>query len=214
VVAEYGTDTLRVYEMFMAPFNQEVTWSTSSLQGAYRFVRRVWQIYHDADKITNDDKNSDKKLSLELQRLIVKISSDITNVKFNTPISGMMSFLNSWEEKGRCLTIDQAKTFLTLLAPFAPFITEQLWRTIFHEETSIHMAPWPKATEEALTESLINLPVQINGKVRDTIEVSPHATEAEVVGIALASEKISKWIDGKKTRHIYVPGRILNIVID
>lgn len=214
VVAEYGTDTLRVYEMFMAPFNQEVTWSTSSLQGAYRFVRRVWQIYHDADKITNDDKNSNKKLSLELQRLIVKISSDITNVKFNTPISGMMSFLNSWEEKGRCLTIDQAKTFLTLLAPFAPFITEQLWRTIFHEETSIHMAPWPKATEEALTESLINLPVQINGKVRDTIEVSPHATEAEVVGIALASEKISKWIDGKKTRHIYVPGRILNIVID
>jgi leucyl-tRNA synthetase len=213
VIAEYGADTLRVYEMFMAPFNQEVAWSTQSLQGAYRFLRRIWQIYNSSDKIAKIGEESSEKLTAELQRLIVKISKDIPNVKFNTPISGMMEFLNMWEGKDNVLSMDEAKTFLTLLAPFAPFMTEHIWREILKEPTSIHLAHWPKADGSISTAATIMIPVQVNGKVRDTIEVPNNADENTVLEKAMASEKITKWLDGKQPRHIYVPGRILNLVV-
>lgn len=213
VIAEYGADTLRVYEMFMAPFNQEVAWSTQSLQGSYRFLRRIWQIFNSSDKIAKEGSISSEKLSTELQRLIVKISADIPNVKFNTPISGMMEFLNTWEAKDNVLSTNDAKTFLTLLAPFAPFMTEHIWRTIFNEQASIHLAKWPVVNSDFSLPTTIMLPIQVNGKVRDMIEVPGDVDETIVVEKAMASEKVAKWLDGKKPRHIYVPGRILNLVV-
>jgi len=213
VVAEYGADTLRVYEMFMAPFNQEVAWSTQSLQGAYRFLRRIWQIYNTSDKLTNRDKNIKDKVDYELQMLVAKIDKDITNVKFNTPISGMMEFINMWEHKDNALTNDQAKTFLKLLAPFAPFITEHIWRTIFNEKTSIHNEEWPKITSSSFYKTSLVIPVQVNGRVRDSITVEADTLEDDALNLAMSSEKITKWLDNKKPRVVYVPGRILNLVV-
>jgi leucyl-tRNA synthetase len=213
VVAEYGTDTLRVYEMFMAPFNQEVHWSTQSLQGSYRFLKRIWQIYNNPDKLTNDVQKSNEKIAVELQRLVIKITNDIPNVKFNTPISGMMELLNLWEAKDGILTIDQAKTLLKLLAPFAPFITEQIWHSVFKETTSIHLAQWPIVDDANIKETMMHLPVQVNGKVRGFIEISSDAAEDEILKTALQKEQISKWLEGKEPKHIYVPGRILNLVV-
>ena len=129
VIAEYGTDALRVHEMFMAPFNQEIPWSTRALQGSYRFVKRIWKIYHSDANITKDTQKEDNELVAELQQLIKKITTDIPDVKFNTPIAGMMKFLNVWEEvregQSRALHQTSAKAFLHLLAPYAPYITEE-----------------------------------------------------------------------------------------
>jgi leucyl-tRNA synthetase len=181
VIKEFGADALRVYEMFMAPFNQEVAWSTSSLQGSYRFLKRIWQIYTDSAIITDDSNDEDKGLAAELQTVISKVSSDITNVKFNTAISSMMEFLNWWEEKSeignqkseiRRLHSGNAKSFLKLLAPFAPFMTDELWRNRFGETDSIHIAPWPEPKQGLIEEKVVTIPIQINGKVRGTVTVS------------------------------------------
>lgn len=212
IVKEYGADTVRVYEMFMAPFNQEVTWSTKSLQGAYRFLKRFWHIYNNSDKVTNTENKDNTKVNTELQNLILKISRDIPNVKFNTPIAGMMAFLNMWEAKDVRLSTEQAKTFLKLLAPFAPFITEEIWRNIFREKTSIHLSSWPVYDAKSRTVGKLLLPIQINGKVRDTVELSPDADEMTAINAALESEKVQKWLADSPHKVVYVKGRILNFV--
>lgn len=211
VIAEYGADALRVYEMFMAPFSQEIAWSTQTLQGAYRFIRRIWQIYNNTAKITNMPSDETSEVVRELQVCVRKISKDITDVKFNTPISSMMTLLNVWEQEGQKLTQGHAKDFLKLLAPFAPYITDYLWMHIFSEKESIHVSSWPIVEEATELESMIKLPVQINGKVRDVIAVSSLASKDEALEKALASEKIQKWLPSEYT-NVYVKGRILNIV--
>jgi leucyl-tRNA synthetase len=208
---EYGVDALRVYEMFMAPFNQQVDWSVQTLQGAHRFVRRIWQIYSRSDKMTNTASEEDKELASELQKVIAKITRDIPDVKFNTPISSMMEFLNLWEKGAIKLEQGHAKAFLKLLAPFAPYVAEHIWHTIFEEKGSIHLESWPTVRKELLQASLIMLPVQVNGKVRHTIQADPSITESEALEQALQSEQIKRWVAGEYS-HIYVPGRILNIV--
>lgn len=246
VIEEYGADTLRIYEAFMAPFSSEVAWSTRAVQGAFRFLSRVWQIYHNSDKLTKDQKKEDKTLTAKLQTTIHKITNDITNVKFNTSIASMMEFLNEWErdmatfngdrlrgsyrhtegvlrdvnfrtkidtsgDTGK-LSTKSAKAFLQLLAPFAPFITDEIWRTVFGEQKSIHISKWPEADMSLAHKQEIKLPVQVNGKVRDIIVIQPDTTEDEVVKLALASEKVAKWLSGKSPKAIYVQGKILNLI--
>lgn len=213
VIDEYGADALRVYEMFMAPFGQEIAWSTQTLQGSYRFVRRIWQIYHSPAKMADSEKKEDKRLASELQRVIEKVSKDIPDVKFNTPISSMMEFLNMWEKGDTQLSKGHAKAFLKLLAPFAPYVTEKIWQDIFSEKGSIHNAQWPVVDESLVQKREVELPIQVNGKVRDRIMISAEATEDEALEKALKSEKIKKWVGTSKHSVVYVPGRILNIVL-
>lgn len=228
VVAEYGADTLRVYEMFMAPFDQDIVWSTKALQGSYRFLKRVWEIYEKL-KIHNsqpepvrrlDEKfknEGDKNLTAKLQLTISKITKDITQMKFNTSIAAMMEFLNHWEnswnEERGTLDEENAKKFLQILAPFAPYMTEEIWRNVFGEKTSIHLSQWPKTQGKIIDEEII-LPVQIDGKFRSTLRVLADELDKDaIVKKALADEKVKKYIGGNKYKVIYVEGKILNFVI-
>ncbi len=215
VISEFGADALRIYEMFMAPFNQEISWATKSLQGSYRFVKRVWDLYEGL-KIKNEGLRieEDKQLVVKLQKTIQKVTSDIPEVKFNTSIASMMEFLNYFEKNPQGLSKENAKKFLQILAPFAPFMTEEIWRNIFGEKESIHLSVWPTVSGEIVEEEII-LPVQINGKLRDTIKVqrSNIKDQESVEKLALNSEKVKKYITSKPIKIIYVPGKILNFIV-
>ncbi len=233
VVAEFGADSIRLYEMFMAPFNTEISWSATALQGVYRFLKRVWTIYQqyslshsgkersDASRIDSGQARmtEDKNLVAKLNKTIAKVTQDITDVKFNTAIAAMMEFLNEWEQsqntKHVALNTNQAKDFLKILAPLAPFTTEEIWYEVFGEKESIHLSAWPKAeaVEEIAGEMMI--PVQINGKLRATIKVqsSNAKVQSNVEKQALNEEKVKKYLEGKKYKTIYVPGKILNFVL-
>ncbi len=226
VIAEFGADALRIYEMFMAPFNQEISWSTKSLQGSYRFVKRIWDLYQVYSVIptkagiqkpgspigVGDDKAEDKQLVVRLQKTIKKVTSDIPDVKFNTSIAAMMEFLNYYEKNPQGLSKENAKKFLQILAPFAPFMTEEIWRSVFSEKDSIHLSSWPKVEGEIVEEEII-LPIQVNGKLRGTVISSQSESVESVKTKALKDEKIKKYITGEPKKVIYVPGKIINFIV-
>lgn len=210
VVKEYGADALRIYEMFMAPFNTEIPWSTKALQGSYRFVKRVWDLYQALDFKKSAE---DKKLVSKLGKTIRKITDDIPEIKFNTSIASMMEFLNDWEKNPNGLSRDNAAKFLKALAPFAPFMTEEIWKTVFGEKESIHLSMWPKVEGE-IVEAEIVIPVQVMGRLRSTVKVSGEQSKEQktIEALALKDEKVKKYLDGKKYKVIYVPGKILNFI--
>ncbi len=209
VVAEYGADTLRIYEMFMAPFNQEIAWSTQALQGAYRFLSRVWNLFQNRSFDKNLSRENSSPLVIKLNRTIIRVTRDMSEMKFNTAIAAMMEFVNDWE-KVKELPQDEAKKFLQILAPFAPFIAEEIWRNVLGEKSSIHLSSWPKT--EAVKETEFTIPVQINGKTRATVTVSDTAKDA-VESKALKDEKVKKYLEGKQYKVIYVDKKIINFVI-
>lgn len=213
VIKEYGADALRVYEMFMAPFNQEIVWSTQTLQGSYRFVKRIWQIYMDSARTTDDVQTSSSELASELQKLTLKMREDIADVKFNTPVAAMMEFLNAWQASTQPLHTSHAQAFLKLLAPIAPFMTDHIWRDIFKHTTSIHKELWPEVDESLIHVQSIDMPIQIDGKVRDKISVSKGLSQEEIVNEALKSAKIQQWIGDTSYTVIYISDKILNFVL-
>jgi leucyl-tRNA synthetase len=214
VVSQYGADSLRIYEMFMAPFSQEIAWSTQTLQGSYRFLKRVWQTFNNSAKIADRVKNDDKEVVAKLQNTIFKVSRDIANVKFNTAVAFMMEFLNVWEKEGTSLSKKDAESFLKILAPFAPFMTEEIWQNVFNQKNSIHLSTWPEAKETKLPGTLIRIPVQVNGKFRGLIEVSDKEIgEKTVVQKALQSDSVKKYLADKKYKLVYKKGKILNFVL-
>src|SRR3989338_6968333 len=142
IINEFGADALRITEMFIAPFSQEVVWSTQAIQGAYRFLKKVWQFTTDETKIAKNGKDEDKNVVSELERTIKNLENSILNIKFNTGVAFMMEFINHWE-KGGALTKENIKKFLIILSPYAPFITEELWSEVFKEKKSIHNSNWP-----------------------------------------------------------------------
>ncbi len=224
VVSEFGADALRVYEMFMAPFDSEIAWSTKALQGAYRFVKRVWEMFNkfkiQSSKLKIEE---DKKLLVKLNKTIKKVTDDIPKVKFNTAIASMMEFINDFEKSIQIsnsksqvlnLSVENAKKFLKILAPFTPFLTEEIWREVFGEKTSIHLSVWPEIEEEIIDEEVI-IPVQVNGKLRDTIKVkkSKIKNQQEIENLALKSEKVKKYLKTDKYKIIYVEGKVVNLVV-
>ncbi|MFA6016896.1 MAG: leucine--tRNA ligase [Patescibacteria group bacterium] len=215
VINEFGADALRVYEMFMAPFNQEISWATKSLQGSYRFVKRIWDLFQEYNNETMEQSNNEnQQLVVKLQKTIRKVTTDIPEVKFNTSIASMMEFLNDYEKNPYGLSKENAKKFLQILAPFAPFMTEEIWRNVFGEKESIHLSAWPKIEGEIVEEEIV-LPISINGKLRDTIKIQSTnvKNQKEIEELALKSEKVKKYIEGKEYKIIYVPGKILNFII-
>ncbi|MCX7881232.1 MAG: leucine--tRNA ligase [Patescibacteria group bacterium] len=214
VVAEYGADALRLYEMFMAPFSSEIAWSTKALQGCYRFLKRVWETYQKLEVKNQKLKvEEDKELVAKLNKTIKKVTEDIGQIKFNTAIASMMEFLNEYEKKPQELSKENAKKFLQILAPFAPFLTEEIWREVFGEKESIHLSKWPQAEE--VEESEIIIPVQVNGKLRGTIKVKSQKSKVKsyIEAEVLKQEKIKKYLQGKKYKMIYVEGKVVNLVV-
>ena len=212
VIKEYGADALRIYEMFMAPFDAEIAWSTKSLQGSYRFVKRIWDIYQQYQKSNIKDQKEDAGLVVKLKKTIQKVTSDIPGIKFNTAIAMMMEFLNDYEKNPQGLSKENAKKFLQVLAPFAPYMTEEIWKNIFKEKTSIHLSVWPTVSGEIIEEEIV-LPIQVNGKLRSTLRVSRQETSKDIEKKALEDDRIKKYITGKPKKIIYVPGKIINFII-
>lgn len=207
VVEKFGADAMRTYEMFMGPFSQPCAWSTSGLVGTRKFLDRIW---HMQEKIVDTLPN--KKMESLLHKTIKKIGDDIEGFKLNTAISAMMILLNEMEKEGK---IDKSyyQMFLIILAPFAPHITEEIYSQLGNTE-SIFKQSWPKYDPALAKDETINLVLQINSKVRDTIEVDAEISEDEAKKIALESEKVKKWTEGKEVlKVIYVKGKLVNIVI-
>jgi len=203
--------------MFMAPFNMEIAWSMKALQGAHRFVKRVWTLYEN-QKSNIENIKSNPTLVNKLNKTIQKVGDDIAQTKFNTAIAALMEFLNEYEaesqkQNAETLSAEEAKKFIQIIAPFAPFVSEKIWRDVFNEKSSVHLSKWPDQTEVDIQETTVEVPVQVNGKFRGIIVVPLAATKEETEQIALKSEAIAKYITGNTYKLIYVKGRICNFVI-
>jgi leucyl-tRNA synthetase len=208
VVAQMGADTLRVYESFMGPFESHLPWSTDGIVGSRRFVERVYRF---AMSKVNENETPTEALK-QLHKTIKKVRSDIDSFSFNTAIASMMICLNEFE-KVESVNKNDFALYLQILAPFAPFITEELWNKLGFEG-SIHTSAWPNYIEALTIDDEITIGIQINGKVRGDILVGIDEDEELVKEKALSHENVMKWLEGKEPKKvIYVKGRIVSIVI-
>ena len=205
IVQDYGADTLRTYEMFIGAFDLSASWSEEGVKGCRRFLERVWKL----QDILTDEEGYSADLETKMHQTIKKVSSDFENLKYNTAIAAMMSLINEFYKKNS-ITRGEYKTLLTLLNPVAPHITEELWQTAGFEGR-LYQAAWPEFEEEKTVESVVEIGVQVNGKMRVTIKVSKDETKENV--IAMAKEALGDKLTGNIVKEIYVPGRIVNIVV-
>jgi len=208
IVKEYGADTLRTYEMFIGDFEKSVPWSENGVKGCRRFLERVWRL----QEIVVPGDSYTKELETNIHKTIKKVSEDYETLKFNTAIAALMSLLNDFNSQGK-ITAADFKTFLILLNPVAPHITEELWQ-ICGFEGMLHESKWPVYDEEKTIEEQIEMPIQINGKVRGTIMVPVDATEEMIKDKIRENENLMRYLDGKKVvKEIFVKGKIYNIVV-
>lgn len=206
IVDRFGADTLRVYEMFMGPFEQAIAWSEDALVGPRRFIEKVWKLQY---KLSGEISSQDEIL---MHQVIKKVSDDIESMGFNTAISALMVWVNTLEKREH-ITQKEFEILLSLFAPFAPHVTDELWMRIGNVD-SIHIAPWPDYDATVIERAEQTLAVQINGKTRTTLKVSPSISESELKELALSSDEVKKWLDNKEpARIIIVPGKIVNIVL-
>jgi leucyl-tRNA synthetase len=235
VFEEYGADTLRMYEMFMGPFDQPKPWSTTSIKGVRRFLDRVWNMQErvyagpesysklEQNKIMCDPK-TEYTIETGLNKLIKKIGEDIESYGFNTCVSEFMKFINLVEDTG-AITTRQFQRFLIVLAPFAPFVTEEIWFNIAKTNlyvdagdiisgASIHLQPWPIYDPKLLVEETVTIGVQINGKVRGEITISPTETLENAQAQVMELDFVKRNIEGKIVcKFVYVAGKIVNVVV-
>lgn len=210
VVREHGADTLRLYEMFMGPFDQSVAWSTNSMMGVKRFLDRVYRL---RDKINAEYQDSDEVENL-LHVIIKKVGDDIQSFKFNTAISSLMILLNTAEKKTQIST-SFYQNFVLLIAPFAPHMAEEIWQNILGERRSIHISNWPEYQESKLLAPMVTIAIQVNGKLRATKLYKSGADQDEVLTIALMDANVSKWVSESKVKKIvFVSNKLLNIVLE
>ena len=205
IVQDYGADTLRTYEMFIGAFDLSASWSEEGVKGCRRFLERVWKL----QDILTDEEGYSADLETKMHQTIKKVSSDFENLKYNTAIAAMMSLINEFYKKN-AITRGEYKTLLTLLNPVAPHITEELWQTVGFEGR-LYQAAWPEFEEEKTVESVVEIGVQVNGKMRVTINVSKDETKENVIN--MAKEDLGDKLTGNIVKEIYVPGRIVNIVV-
>lgn len=212
MMEKYGVDALRLYLMFMGPYDQTMPWNTKGIEGCYRFLKKVWRLYYQPEKIGD---KGDKVLIRQLHQLIKKVSEDIEGLDHNTAIAAMMEFINSWIKLGQLFQKD-AGIFLMLLAPYAPYVAEELWQEVLKKKISIHRQKWPKYDPRLAKEEVVTIVVQVNGKLRDKLEVATSGVKQkkEIEKLAKSSEKAQKYLKNKEIKKvIFVPGRLINFVI-
>ena len=213
IVARYGADTLRLYEMFLGPIEQSKPWDTNGIDGVYRFIKKLWALYWAGDKCLVDDSEPTAENLKTIHKLIKKVSGDIESFSFNTSVSAFMICVNELASQ-KCHSRDILSQLLLVLAPFAPHIAEELWRTALGNEGSVFNASWPEFNEEYLKENSVTMAVSFNGKPRFNISAAVDATSDELQAMALADPAAAKWLEGKTVRKvIVVPGKIVNIVV-
>ena len=207
IVDTYGADTMRLYEMFIGDFEKAAPWSPKSIKGCRRFLERVWAL---AEKVMDGDTYS-KEHEVLMHRTIKKVGEDADNLKANTAIAALMTMLNEFYDKG----VNKAEymTFLTLLNPFAPHITEELWQQMGGEGL-LSVAPWPVYDEAKTVEDTVEIAVQVNGKLKCTIKLPADCDKQAAIDAALAEEKVQHAVEGKQmVKQIVVPGKIVNLVV-
>ena len=221
----YGADALRVYEMFIAPYDMDAPWDPRGVPGTYRFLNRAWNLVQEfVDKNPNDSLGANEKTAQELLRLthltIKKVTRDIEDEKFNTAVASMMEMVNGLYKIKESYGIDMLdewrfalESLIQILAPFAPHITEELWHEMGHDDT-VHVGHWPKWDEKYLKSSVMTIIVQVNGKLRAKLELPSDMDKQSVEEAALADENVQKFINNKPPKKmVYVPGKLINIVV-
>ena len=216
IMDEYGSDSMRLYEMFMGPLNKSKPWSTKGLQGCYRFVNKLWSIIVDengnlSSKIVDSDEEDKDTLFLHHQT-IKKLGEDIENLHFNTAVSQLMIYCNHLQ---KCSTVSKKliEELVIILSPFVPHLSEEFWSLLGHSET-ITYQPWPQFDEGLIQLDEVTIAVQVNGKLRANIEIAKDSTEKAVVDKALSFENVEKFTsNGSIVKTIYVPNRLLNFVV-
>ena len=213
IIADYGADTLRMYEMFMGPLDQVKPWQTSGCDGIFRFLAKVWRLFLDEETGQPKPFGAHRKPVYKALQVAIKESTDgIEQLKFNTPIAKMMEFVKAC--KGELPPREEALNFLLILSPYAPHIAEELFEKCFDGTGSISFSDWPMVDEKALVESEVELPVMISGKMRAKIMVSVDADEGTVLELAKQQQNIQRYIEGKNiVRVIYRAGRMINLVV-
>ena len=221
----YGADALRMYLMFLGPYEQGGDWQDRGIVGISRFLKRVWGLVQDQVKTQNTERkvqinlktqntNSKRELEKLTHKTIKKVTEDIENLRYNTAIACLMEFVNHMASLPVTRYALPVTTLLKLLAPFAPHISEELWREALGNKTSIHDEAWPGYDSKKLKEEIARVVVQVNGKVRAFIEVDTDAPEDVVKEMALENEKVARWIEGKEPKKIIVVrGRVVSIVV-
>lgn len=212
IVERYGADTLRLYEMFLGPVEQSKPWDTNGIDGVNRFIKKLWNLFYKGDEFIVESGEPAKDNLKSIHKLIKKITQDIENFSYNTSVSAFMICVNELTQQ-KCHNALVLQQLVTLLAPFAPHVAEELWHALGNEN-SVCDAEWPAYDEKYLKEDNVKYPVSFNGKVRFNIEVPAETPREEVEKIALGHEDAAKWLDGKTIRKIIVvPGKIVNVVV-
>jgi leucyl-tRNA synthetase len=220
LVNRYGADTVRAYLMFFARWQQGGPWDSNGIEGTARWIRRIWTLYTDPTQPGTASAEVKKNLRRKVHQTLRKVGNDFENFEFNTVVSSLMELMNEMYKAREAGAVgspewDEAlDIYLRMLAPVAPHISEELWTNHLGKPYSIHQQPWPTVDEAAAREDSIELPVQINGKVRDRIVVSADAGEEEIKAAALASETVKKHLEGKEPKKVIVANkRLVSIVV-
>ena len=218
VIAEYGVDTFRIYEMFMGPLGDSKPWNPRDVAGSRRFLEKVWRLFVDQDgegggvreHLMDAEQSFDSDLERALNQMLERVEQSFDGFNFNTAIAAMMTFVNEAQKRVAALTRSQAERFLCALAPFAPHISDELWARLGHD-TCIRFAAWPEVDPESLKSDTVELVVQVMGKKRATVTVAAQCDEETV--FAEAAAVVPEWLEGKEiVKRIHVPGRLVNFV--
>jgi len=208
VVKEFGADAMRLYEMFMGPFDQPCAWSTNGVIGCRRFLEKVWYLQ---EKVSDSAGIASKLVTL-IHQTVKKVSEDIPAMRYNTAIAKMMELVNELGKEEK-ITKENYLLLIKILSPFAPHITEEIWNEM-DGQGSVFESSWPQYDEQLAKDSEITLVVQINGKMRDSMLVSSDISEDGAKKIALESDVIKKWLEGKEPKKIiYIKGKLVSIVV-
>ena len=212
VVEKYGADTLRLYEMFLGPIEQSKPWDTNGIDGVSRFLRKLWNLFFQGDVFTVSDEQPTADELKSLHKLIKKIGWDIENFSFNTSVAAFMICVNELTAL-KCNKRAILSDLIVVLAPFAPFIAEELWHRTGNT-TTVFDARFPDYNEEYLKENTVKYTISFNGKARFTIDFAVDATSQEIEQTVLANDNSKKWLEGKTPKKIIiVPKKIVNLVI-
>ena len=208
VVNVYGADVLRLYVLFMGDYEKAAPWSENSVRGCKRYIDRVWNLMENV----TDDAGYSAELESAFHKTIRKVTSDIENMKFNTAIAALMTLMNDISAKGS-ITKGELKTYLTMLNPFAPHITEEMWEMAGFEGMMV-TAPWPEYDEAKTVDKEIEIPVQICGKLRSVLKIAADADKDTILAAAKADPKILPYTEGKTViKEIFVPGKMVNLIV-
>ena len=213
IVERYGADTLRLYEMFLGPLDQSKPWDTNGIDGVHRFIKKLWGLFYKGDTCLVDDSEPTADNMRSLHSLIKKVTGDIEGFSFNTSVAAFMICVNELSQQ-KCHSRSVLGQLLTVLVPFAPHVTEELWHSALGNDSTILDTQWPAYDEKYMVESTVNYAVSFNGKTRFTITVAAGTGRADVERLALGDEQAAKWLEGKTVvKVIVVPDKIVNIVV-